>query len=168
MHTGGMGCPRYPEPGSFVDGRSSRERPLFIVVRAGRMPCGGRWARPRSDANRLGQRNRSAAAASCEHRAFTRALHDVGSRLARPLVGGDIGSAAMARRAAHLRSVGHRVLQLLRGCRCCVGLLRRGRRIERRERLLGNFSYSQSMRMLSTPAIPPSAYDADTLKWSTG
>lgn len=27
-----------------------------------------------------------------------------------------------------------------------------------------NFSYSQSMRMLSMPAIPPSAYDADTLK----
>lgn len=31
-----------------------------------------------------------------------------------------------------------------------------------------NFSYSQSMRMLSMPAMPPSAYDADTLKRSTG
>ncbi len=31
-----------------------------------------------------------------------------------------------------------------------------------------NFSYSQSMRMLSMPAMPPSAYDADTLKLSTG
>lgn len=133
------------------------------VVRAGMSILWRSVGAAASDAYRLVQRDGNAA--RCERWAFTRVLPD--TRFATGEAGrwrrhrgcrhGPTGRASTSRRGAGSYSF----FDAVDAASPCVAAVA-GSSVAIVFSV--NFSYSQSMRMLSMPAIPPSAYDADTLK----